>query len=98
MQITDVRTGELVPTQDGAPRWRPLITANKTHPPYKWELFIPVLIGGVEIGGLGTDIWVYEYGGVCWPGREVPNFANVEEAKAFVEATWLMEGGAEDAR
>lgn len=91
MQVVDARTGQPFPVQDGAPQWRPGAVIFEKSGPYKWELFIPHNINGMPLGGTATDIWVYESGTVSWPGREVPRFANAEEAKAFVEATWLLE-------
>ena len=92
--VTDACTHEVFQIDAAPARWRPMFESGIDNGrPYKWEMFIPHLVKGIEIGGLGTDIWVYATGYVSWPGRDIPKFANAEDAIRYVEATYALEGG-----
>lgn len=100
--VYDADTGLRV-SKDGPLEWRKAGQHQAASHTWKWELFVPTLVPNhvddgltpdpewIQIGGLRTNIEVYESGAVSWPGREVAKFSTKEEAMRFVEVTYALE-------
>lgn len=86
------QSGTPILLQNGAISWSPRrLLLN--DPPFKWEMFVEdILPDGTPLGGHSTGWDVYASGRLSTPGCAVIKFDTPEEAKAYAEATYQLQG------